>query len=253
MGKAGKDRNRKLYQQNLEKNNVNTKIFCDNYLPTGVLVSIIDNNAERSFLVARGANDTLTADEIRDVIDGINFDFIYITGYSLVNSPQRDAILYAISNAYHKGAKIFFDPGAFNIINLSRNYFKKVLEMSNIVSANIKEAKALSQVDNSSDAVKILSERVPLVIIRLGEKGCIVSSNEYKIKVPAPYVKAIDSTGAGDAFNAAFISGIIKKWSLNDTANFANWFAAKTTEQLGARSFPFKSAIIKVTKSFKMG
>jgi len=69
--------------------------------------------------------------------------------------------------------------------------------------------------------------------------------------VPAPNVKAIDSTGAGDAFNAAFISGMIKKWSLDDIVNFANWFAAKTTEQIGARSFPFKSEIIKVTKSFK--
>jgi sugar/nucleoside kinase (ribokinase family) len=251
VGKAGKDRYRKLYQQNLEKNNVKTRIFSDNYLPTGVLVSIIDNNAERSFLVSRGANDNLTADEIKDIIDGIDFDFIYVTGYSLVNSPQRDAILYAIRNAHDRGAKVFFDPGAFNTITLSKNYFKKVSELSNIISANLKEAKTLAQAHNTSDAVQILSEKVPLLVIRLGEEGCIVSSNEYKIKVPAPNVKAIDSTGAGDAFNAAFISGIIKKWSLNDIANFANWFAAKTTEQIGARSFPFKSEIIKVTKSFK--
>ena len=52
---------------------------------------------------------------------------------------------------------------------------------------------------------------MPLVIIRLGEKGCMVSSNEYKIKVPAPYVKAIDSTGAGDAFNGSFYFWYNKK------------------------------------------
>jgi sugar/nucleoside kinase (ribokinase family) len=252
VGKAGGDQYGNLYKENLEKENVRTKIFYDNYLPTGILISLIDDDADRSFLVARGANDSLTIGEVKEAIENIEFGFLYITGYSLINSPQKDALLYAARIGREKGAKVFFDAGAFNIIDPNRNYFDKVLKLSDIISANVHEAKILSQTRDANKAVATLSQNASLVILRQGKEGCIIFSNENnKIKVPASQVSSIDTTGAGDAFNAAFISSMIRKWSLKDAAYFANWFASKTTEKLGARSFPSKSEINKFIESFK--
>src|SRR5437867_655380 len=243
MGKAGKDALGEQYRVDLEKCGTKTNILVDSELPTGILVSIIDNSAERSFLISRGANDGLSPDEIESALSTVDYDVLYITGYSLVNSPQRDAILRVANHAHRMGAKIFFDAGAYNTIKDSQKYFDEILKLSAIVSTNEKEALALTQLTDSDKALRELSDLAPIIVMRLGMDGCVISAHGKEIRVPAPTIAAIDTTGAGDAFNAAFIYGMLNNWSYEHIGLFANWFASKKIEQIGARSFPLKSEI----------
>jgi ribokinase len=256
VGKAGNDGLGNQYREDLEKSNVGTKIFFHRYMPTGIVFSIVGDDMERSFIVARGANDTLTIEEVKQAIGDIDFEFMYVTGYSLVNSPQRDSIVYAVRSARQRNnTRIFFDIGAFNIIDGNRCYFEEILELSDIVSANASEAKALLKVDTINDyTAEALSRKgsPSCVIVRLGKDGCIVScSGQQQIHANASATQTMDTTGAGDAFNAAFICGLKRRWPLRDAANFASWFAARTTEKLGARSFPQSSEIRSMVKSIE--
>jgi ribokinase len=243
VGKAGNDTFGVLYKMDLEKNGTLTRIFLDEAYSTGILISVIDSSAERSFLVARGANDKLNSNEIDKVFDEIECDYLYLTGYSLVNSPQRDALLYAAKKAKAKNSKIFFDVGAFNIIDKSRDYFDQIIGLADILSANFQEACELAGVSNNDEAMGRLSKLAPIVIMRLGREGCMVANDGIKTLISARATNAVDTTGAGDAFNSAFIYGLVNNWSPMQSATFANWFASRKVEQLGARAFPSKGEI----------
>lgn len=62
--------------------------------------------------------------------------------------------------------------------------------------------------------------------VKMGEKGCYVSDREQYAFVPSIKTSFVDSTGAGDAFDAAFVVGILERKSLLDAAKFANAAAA---------------------------
>jgi ribokinase len=71
----------------------------------------------------------------------------------------------------------------------------------------------------------------------LGAKGCKVlqKSGEYPL-IPAINTEVIDTTGAGDTFNASFLYGLSRGWDVMETASFANAAAARSIGILGARS-----------------
>jgi sugar/nucleoside kinase (ribokinase family) len=251
VGKAGRDLFGNLYRIDLEKNRVKTDIFLDDKSPTGIVVSIIDEHAERSFVIARGANDNFKAEEVDKVMDEIDCRFLYITGYSLVNSPQRDAILHAAKRAYNAGIKIFFDIGAYNVIEKSQRYFDDIIKITNVLSTNAKEAKTLLHASDTSQALKILSETVPIAVIRLGKDGCLISAHGRESRVPAPVIESVDTTGAGDAFNAALMYGMLNRMSYDKIASFANWFASRKVQHIGARSFPLRAEINSILNSIR--
>ncbi|MBO3802884.1 MAG: sugar kinase [Candidatus Brockarchaeota archaeon] len=89
---------------------------------------------------------------------------------------------------------------------------------------------------DAGDAVeRIRSVYEPkLIVIKLGSEGCLVVAGGEKVLVPGFKVAAVDATGAGDAFDGAFVLGFLKGWSLKKTATFANAVGALSTTGLGA-------------------
>jgi sugar/nucleoside kinase (ribokinase family) len=72
------------------------------------------------------------------------------------------------------------------------------------------------------------------VIIKLGEKGCWVESDSFTGLVPAPAVEVIDTTGAGDAFTAGYIAGILGGAKLEEACLNGNQAGARIVQKLGA-------------------
>jgi fructokinase len=75
---------------------------------------------------------------------------------------------------------------------------------------------------------------VDIVCITRAEKGCRVFSADASIEVPGEIVTVVDSVGAGDAFTAAFIKGLISNWPLETAARFANAAGARVASKAGA-------------------
>ena len=74
-------------------------------------------------------------------------------------------------------------------------------------------------------------------MVKRGEKGCYVASDEGCYEVPAYKVKVVDTTGAGDAFNAGFLYGLLKGKNLEDCARIGNYLASLCIQHVGARTY----------------
>jgi hypothetical protein len=243
IGKAGNDAFGKLYEQDLKAKGVSCRMFFDRRLPTGLILAFVQRR-ERSFIVSRGANDQLLPEEIEKAKDLLRkSSFVYFCGYSLVRNPQRTAILKAIRLSRKFGAKIVFDPGAFNLVISEREFFTKLLDFCDVISLNVDEAKALTKKNSHREIVNEIGEKVPLTVLRCGARGSVICEDGRIIRTSGCVVKSTDTTGAGDAFTSALIYGLARQLPLELTGQLANWFAAQVTRTMGARGFPSKARI----------
>lgn len=244
IGKAGKDVLGSFYKDNLRREGVRAKVVFDEFHPTGIIITFVDNKGERSFLISRGANDFLLPEEIEQYENGITKSkYLFISGYSLVNHPQKEAILKAVEMAKSSDVKVIFDPGAHNLVRQKRAVFEKLINLCDVITPNLEEAKALTNYDRIQDVAKHLSKRVPLIALKMGKEGCMIITSNKRFKCQGNKVNCIDSSGAGDAFVSALIYGLTKDFPLKTTARFANWYASCNIQKLGPRSFPSKDEI----------
>ena len=250
IGKAGNDLFGKLYFENLKENNVNAQIIIDQLAPTGSVLVFVHDSSERSFIVFRGANDNLAIgdiDKLRELIQ--QSTFLYVNGLSIVNSPQRDAVLHAVELCRKYKCKVIFDPGAHNLIIKNPELFQKLLDNCDVFTPNLAEASAISNAHDNAEIIAKLREKAPLTALKCGQEGCILFSAEKVLKIPGFNVTCLDPTGAGDAFAAALIYGLTHSLPLLTTGKLANWFGSQMVQANGARNFPSESK----TKQFLKG
>ncbi len=82
------------------------------------------------------------------------------------------------------------------------------------------------------------------VIIKLGAQGCLLAESETTVLIPAPRVNVVDTTGAGDVFNAALAVASSEGASLVEACRFAVRAAALSVTRLGAqRSVPSRAEL----------
>lgn len=249
VGKAGHDLFGKLYLRDLNEKQVAPNVFFDREIPTGSVIIFVEKGYERSFLVSRGANDRLSLNDVEKASALLKKSkYVYFCGYSLVNDPQRTAILEAIERARKFGAKIVFDPGAYNIVKSKHKFFIELLNRCHIFSPNFEEAAAITNTTNIENMITELRDKVPLTALKYHSKGCILITKKETVKVPASQVRCVDPTGAGDAFAAALIYGLTHEMQLESVGKLANWFAAQVVTQIGSRSFPSKLNINRFLK-----
>jgi len=99
---------------------------------------------------------------------------------------------------------------------------------------SVEEARMLSELNEPVDIAQFfLARGVGVVALKMGEDGCYVASRAEAFCVPAFAVSAMDATGAGDAFAAGFLAGVVKGWSLRETARLANAVGALCTLAMG--------------------
>lgn len=250
IGKAGRDFFGKLYIKDLKRNGVETRLFSDKNSPTGLIVVFTEQDFQRSFFVFRGANDQLLPEEIERAYNIIKRSkYVYFSGFSLVNNPQRNTVLRAIDQAKKLKKKIVFDPGAFNIIKSEIRLFDSILDMCDVFSPNLEEARAITNSNDIDDVVCKLQDRVPLTFLKCDKYGSILISKDEIVRSPSGNVNCLDSTGAGDAFTAAAVYGLSHNLPLESIGQFANWFSGEVISKIGPRSYPKKSRIDDFLKS----
>jgi sugar/nucleoside kinase (ribokinase family) len=254
IGKTGNDTWGRLYSTELTNRKIITAISFEKRIRTGLSLVSVTRDGERSFYVFRGANNSLSTKDIDKSIDLLkNSEYFYFSGYSLVAEPQRSAILHAIKLSKRYGVKLFLDPGAYNIIQNDLELFNKLLDTCDFFCPNIDEAKAITKSMSLEEAISKLQKRCKLIGIKLGREGCILVSDNTKVKVPGFPANCVDTTGAGDAFAAALIYGLVKHLPLKSAGRLANWFAAKVTNGIGARTFALESEVMNFRKSLECG
>jgi len=112
-----------------------------------------------------------------------------------------------------------------------------LIKLTDVLLPNKMGALTLTGTQSLKEAAeKLLALGPRIVVITLGERGCLIKTEREILEVPAFKVRAVDATGAGDAFNAGLITGILNQWDLRKAATFANAVAAIKITHPGAQA-----------------
>ncbi len=171
---------------------------------TGRLVALIDPDGERSFLTDRGANEALEASDVPEALIA-QAALIHLSGYSFFAPAPRAAVLDVMRRAGKKpvsvdpaSAAFLREAGAENFLGWTRG--------AAILFPNAEEAAILGGSDDPETQCARLAALFPLVVVKRGPAGCEAAAGAKRWRAAAPSVEAVDTTGAGDAFVAAFLA-----------------------------------------------
>ena len=195
---------------------------------TGVVVVLVDKKGERTMFPDSGANSNLSLEDLPE-LNG--FDAAYFSGYALINPKSR---ANAIEILQKLPMPIVFDPGTVGALrNIPMSEIKDWLNYASVLILNGEEAKFIADKSDVKEALTELKKLVPTVVIKLGGKGAIAINNEI-CEVEIERVEPVDTTGAGDAFAAGFISSWFANQNLKDAINHGAELARKNIENVGA-------------------
>lgn len=190
---------------------VDARLTGDPNLPSGVLISIVDSDGERSFLTDRGANLNLSATDLPfSLLDGINL--LVVSGYSFFTEGPRAVVAALLKEARERGIKTGVDPASVGFLReVGPESFLKWTQGTGTIFANLDEALELTGSVDLNLQMQTLGRFYERVVIKRGGAGAAVGGRKGVIlSMPAPMSDVIDTTGAGDAFAAAFLSAELR-------------------------------------------
>jgi ribokinase len=203
---------------------------------TGVAPIAVDAEGNNSIIVVTGANDLLTAEEVAAARPAIAASSILVCQLEI----PPDINLAALRIAREEGVKTIFNPAP------ARSEIPQELyQLSDIFCPNETETELLTgmsveSLEEAENAARVLIERgAGVVILTLGERGSLLITGETTEHVPVEPVKALDTTGAGDAFVGSLAFFLAAGKSLSDSIKRANRIAAVSVQSSGTQtSFP---------------
>jgi ribokinase len=201
---------------------------------TGVACIHVDDAGQNSITVAPGANGFLSAADIDSqswALEGARCVLLQL-------EIPLETVAEGLRQARRVGATCILDPAPARILP------KEILELVDIATPNENEACVLADVTPSrvgvSDAIalgnKIRALGVRAVIVKLGDQGCVYCGPDRTFAAPPFAVKAVDSTAAGDTFNAALAVSLAEGAGMESALRFANAAAAISVTRAGAQT-----------------
>jgi sugar/nucleoside kinase (ribokinase family) len=167
-----------------------------------------------------------------------NSKILYVEGYMWVIDETKKAILSAVDYAHKHGRKAAFTVSDVFCVNSFRDEFLDLINNKfDIIFANEAEAKALFQVETLDEVIIHAQKTGKIFAITCGEHGSVIVDNDIIVKKNAVKPKALlDTTGAGDAFAAGFLYGLVNNMDYAHSAQIGSKIAAEVISHIGARS-----------------
>ena len=238
LGKVGNDFAGDYILSVLRKYKINTEyIFKSNLGKTGICSILVSPNGENTIIGFPAINRMIKPDFL------IRFKYLFELAEWLSVSLEYplDTVTFALKLAKKYGLKTVLDPSP--LIELPK---KDIWSLVDYVLPNRKELQVLTGKKKLFQGAAILHNwGAKEVIIKKGAEGCSFLHQDNLINFPAfPVKSAVDTTGAGDLFNAAFIYGMIQSGSLPRSVQTANLVASYAVRKRGTcESFPARREI----------
>lgn len=205
-------------------------LYYSDDVETGIALILVDENtSQNEIIIVPGACNTITAEEVSR-IETLIKDSEYVLLQLEVNQDANEMVV-DMANRY--GCKVIVNTAPYAKISdefLSKTY---------MVTPNEVEAEELTGVhvdslESAHEAAEYFYKKgVEKVIITLGSRGVFVSSDGKEEIVPAFKVDAVDTTGAGDAFNGGLLAALSKGQDIWEAVRFANGLAALSVQKMG--------------------
>jgi len=233
IGKVADDREGKMLIEDFRREGIDTNgIIKAKHGRSGVVMGFVDEKGERALYVDSGVNDTIEFDEISKEY-AFQTRFLHLTSFVGEKSFQTQKKLVEV---LPQTVKLSFDPGEL-YARKGLTALEPIIKRTFILMPNQNELELLTGLADYKKGVKVLLEKgVKIVAVKLGGKGCYVSDGRESHHIEAFKVEIVDTTGAGDAFCAGFLYGLINGKSLYECGRLGNFVASKCIMKMGART-----------------
>mgnify|MGYP000003853045 FL=1 len=250
IGKAGNDMHGRFLKETLDKCGIDSNgfILSEDYFTTLAFVNVKpDGEREFSFARNHGADKMLNAADIPlDIL--LSAKILHIGSISLTDEPCRGATMFAVKKAKENGVIISYDPNyrasLWNSEAQAVEQMRSIIKYADIMKISDEETELLTgEADYERAAEKLISQGVKIAAVTLGKNGAYVRTAEGGTLVSGFKNKAIDATGAGDAFWGGFLYSLAKSGKAPENvalseaysfADFGNATASLCVESYGA-------------------
>lgn len=201
---------------------------------SGVVIVIVGREGERTMFPDSGANSGLGLSDLPDLSQ---FSAVYLSAYSLINTQSRTGVLEMIDAIKAAGLRIILDPATVGVlIEVGVSAASEWLDFIDTIILNEEESHFLTGKENPVEAAAKLLERVNTVVIKRGSNGALGQARGGQlIQVEAKRTTVVNTTGAGDAFAAGFISIWANNGPLIDALESGADLASHCVALVGAR------------------
>ncbi|WP_455645996.1 carbohydrate kinase family protein [Methanosphaera sp.] len=253
IGKVGKDSNGTMMLDYLTQNNVNTDHLIIGDGETGEVIGFVDNTGDRKLYVTPKINDKIANNEIdRTYIK--NTKILHLTSFVGLN-PEDSSIntQMELLEELSSDVKIAFDPGML-YVNRGSEFMDKLIKYTDILLINETELLITTGKETLDEAIKEISPKVEILVVKRSTEGSFIKKGDEEYNIGIFKVDTVDTTGAGDAYNAGFLYGLLNNYSLEESGIIGSYIAAQSTTQAGAtEAIPYIDDIdiTKIIKSLK--
>ena len=198
--------------------------------PTGVTV-VLAEPGDRAILTAPGAIPRLAADAI-DTAVLATADHVHVSAWFLLDD-LRPGLAGLLRAARAAGATVSLDTNFDPAGRWLDGDLERALDELDLLLLNLTEARALSGESDPRAAARALARRGGAVAVKLGPEGAVVVDGDEVVTAGPPPVEVVDTTGAGDNFNAGLLAARLGGRSLADSLRLALACGALSTRALG--------------------
>ena len=211
--------------------------------PTGVTVALVRRDGERAFLTFQGTNAELELEDLRPVLEASPPPrWLHLAGYNLLDGLQGGPSLRLLEEARERGMTTSLDTGwdPWGWSGERVEDLRGLLRFVDIFLPNEEEVRALTgERGLRRGAQKLLEWGASAVVVKRGARGCLLVTRKDWRRVPGFRVEVVDTTAAGDAFDAGFAVSMLSGETMARAALFANAVAAlRVSRSRGEHPFP---------------
>ena len=236
LSKLGSDANGALIEQHLAAQGLSRMVLLrDAEAQTGIAMILVDAAGNNQIVVVPGSNQHLTPADVRQHAGLISGARVLLVQMEIPIETVQECLRLAKRH------------GLLTILNPAPacSLLPEFVRMVDVLTPNEREACVLSGVTDSAEAAGVLVRGgVGTVVVTRGAEGAVISRGKEVIPVPAFVVEAVDSTGAGDAFNGALACALAEGMPIEAAVEMAAAAGALATTGRGAQTaLPTRSEI----------
>jgi sugar/nucleoside kinase (ribokinase family) len=230
-GTVGSDRQGEFILDFLSERGVDTSCIERSEKPTTCTVALVHPSGDRLFLHRVGSSTDVNGDAVR-FDDGPEFSHFHLANLFALPVVRLQAG-DMLARAKARGLSTSLDTG-WDARGRWVEDVRPCLPHTDLLFVNESEAKMLTGIDDPDAAVcRLRAGGATDVVVKLGERGCVVYQGDSREAFPAYDVQVIDTTGAGDCFAGGFLAALHRGLSYADAARLANAVGALSVERLG--------------------